>query len=58
MASVSTTEAPSSVSGAAPKKDLTGRSRLVSNVLITWAGQMVFFVSGFIMPRLIDHKLG
>lgn len=42
----------------APDKDLTGRSRLVSNVLFTWAGQLVFFVSGFIMPRLIDRKLG
>jgi O-antigen/teichoic acid export membrane protein len=39
-------------------KDLTGRSRLVSNVLFTWVGQLVFFTSGFIMPRLIDHKLG
>jgi O-antigen/teichoic acid export membrane protein len=42
----------------AEKPDLTGRSRLVSNVLFTWGGQMVFFVSGFIMPRMIDHKLG
>jgi O-antigen/teichoic acid export membrane protein len=41
-----------------PEVDRTGRSRLVSNVLFTWAGQMVFFVSGFIMPRMIDHKLG
>ena len=39
-------------------EDRTGRSRLVSNVLFTWGGQMVFFVSGFIMPRMIDHKLG
>jgi len=43
---------------AAEERDFTGRSRLVSNVLITWGGQMVFFVSGFIMPRLIDRKLG
>src|SRR3954469_22956445 len=42
----------------AVSEDRTGRSRLVSNVLFTWGGQMVFFVSGFIMPRLIDHKLG
>jgi O-antigen/teichoic acid export membrane protein len=40
------------------KPDLTGRSRLVSNVLFTWGGQMVFFVSGFIMPRMIDQNLG
>lgn len=43
---------------ATPEKDLTGRSRLVSNVLFTWAGQLVFFVAGFVMPRMIDHKLG
>ena len=55
MSAATTTEPPAAV---APEKDLTGRSRLVSNVLFTWAGQMVFFVSGFIMPRLIDHKLG
>src|SRR5437660_2502691 len=42
----------------ASRKDLTGRERLVSNVLFTWAGQMVFFVAGFIMPRMIDHRLG
>lgn len=47
-----------SATAVAPEKDLTGRSRLVSNVLFTWAGQLVFFVSGFIMPRLIDRKLG
>ena len=55
MSSVSTVEVTATV---VPEKDRTGRSRLVSNVLFTWAGQMVFFVSGFIMPRLIDHKLG
>jgi O-antigen/teichoic acid export membrane protein len=42
----------------ASKSDLTGRSQLVSNVLFTWGGQMVFFVSGFIMPRVIDRTLG
>src|ERR1700760_3432566 len=42
----------------AEQVDRTGRSRLVSNVLFTWGGQLVFFVSGFIMPRMIDHKLG
>jgi O-antigen/teichoic acid export membrane protein len=40
------------------QNEFTGRSRLVSNVLFTWASQMVFFVAGFIMPRMIDHKLG
>src|SRR6185312_16704171 len=56
MSSQTATAAPAATP--VPKKDLTGRSRLVSNVLFTWAGQMVFFVSGFIIPRLIDHKLG
>lgn len=53
-------ETASNIAGAAAaeKVDRTGRSRLVSNVLFTWGGQMVFFVSGFIMPRMIDHKLG
>jgi len=56
--SAASTQQPPAAAAVAPEKDLTGRSRLVSNVLFTWAGQMVFFVSGFIMPRLIDHKLG
>jgi O-antigen/teichoic acid export membrane protein len=38
--------------------DLTGRSRLVSNVLFSWGAQLVFIVAGFVMPRMIDHKLG
>lgn len=38
--------------------DRTGRSRLVSNVSITWIGQMIYLVAGFVMPRMIDHKLG
>ncbi len=56
MTGASTVQPPAAA--AAEKKDLTGRSRLVSNVLFTWAGQLVFFVAGFIMPRMIDHKLG
>jgi len=42
----------------ASKEDLTGRDRLVSNVIFSWAGYFVFIVAGFIMPRLIDHQLG
>ncbi len=41
-----------------PEKDLTGRDRLVSNVLFTWAAQLVFIVAGFILPRTIDRRLG
>jgi len=40
------------------EKDLTGRDRLVSNVLFNWAAYSVFVISGFIMPRLIDRRLG
>jgi len=43
---------------ARPKEDLTGRDRLVSNVLFSWAAHSVFIVSGFIMPRMIDRRLG
>ncbi|MHC5062326.1 MAG: hypothetical protein ACYTFK_14830, partial [Planctomycetota bacterium] len=41
-----------------PKEDLTGRDRLVSNVIFNWAAYSVFIVAGFIMPRLIDRRLG
>lgn len=40
------------------KEDLTGRERLVSNVLFNWAGLFVFIVAGFILPRMIDRRLG
>ncbi len=42
----------------APGEDLTGRDRLVPNVLFTWAAQLVFIVAGFILPRTIDRRLG
>lgn len=38
--------------------DLTGRSRMAWNVIVSWAGQFVFIVAGFIMPRRIDRILG
>jgi O-antigen/teichoic acid export membrane protein len=41
-----------------PQEDLTGRDRLVSNVIFSWAGHLVFIVAGFIMPRMIDRRLG
>ena len=41
-----------------PKEDLTGRDRLVSNVLFSWAAHFVFIIAGFIMPRMIDRRLG
>lgn len=41
-----------------PGKDLTGRDRLVPNVLFTWMAQFVFIIAGFILPRTIDRRLG
>ena len=38
--------------------DLTGRDRLVWNVVASWAGHAVFIVAGFIMPRQIDRHVG
>jgi len=38
--------------------DLTGRSRIAWNVLVSWAGHAVFIASGFVMPRLIDRHVG
>jgi O-antigen/teichoic acid export membrane protein len=38
--------------------DLSGRDRLFRNVLASWAGHLVFIVSGFIMPRMIDNHIG
>ncbi len=42
----------------APEPDLTGRSRLTWNVLWSWAGHFVFIIAGFIVPRMIDRRLG
>src|SRR3954471_11954725 len=39
-------------------RDLSGRDRLVWNVVASWAGHVVFIVAGFIMPRQIDQHVG
>jgi O-antigen/teichoic acid export membrane protein len=41
-----------------PQEDVTGRDRLVSNVLFSWGAHLVFIVAGFILPRMIDRRLG
>jgi len=41
-----------------PDEDLTGRDRLISNVIFSWAAHFVFIIAGFIMPRMIDRRLG
>lgn len=45
-------------SGAGEKEDLTGRNRIVRNVITSWGSYMVFVVAGFVMPRLIDTNIG
>jgi len=39
-------------------EDLTGRERMVSNVIFSWGAHFVFIIAGFIMPRMIDRRLG
>lgn len=41
-----------------PQSDVTGRDRITRNVLASWGGYGVFIVAGFIMPRLIDTRIG
>lgn len=38
--------------------DLTGRDRILHNVLASWGGHSVFVLAGFILPRFIDRSLG
>jgi O-antigen/teichoic acid export membrane protein len=38
--------------------DLTGRDRMVRNVLVSWATHFVYVIAGFIMPRFIDQQIG
>src|ERR1044072_6796478 len=38
--------------------DLSGRKRMAGNVLATWAGHSIFILGGFVLPRMIDHRLG
>jgi O-antigen/teichoic acid export membrane protein len=49
---------PASAQAQNGAEDLTGRDRLTWNVLFSWAGHLVFIVAGFIMPRMIDRRLG
>ena len=51
-------EAPVKSLSADLAPDLTGRNRIVRNVLTSWAGHFLFIVAGFIMPRMIDERLG
>ena len=40
------------------KDDLTGQDRFAWNLMVSWASQLVLIFSGFIMPRLVDDKVG
>ena len=39
-------------------EDLTGQDRFAWNLFVSWASQLVLIFSGFIMPRLVDEKVG
>ncbi len=39
-------------------EDLSGRGRMVWNVVASWLGHSVFVVAGFFLPRIIDRHLG
>ena len=39
-------------------EDLTGQDRFTWNLFVSWASQLVLVFSGFIMPRLVDEKVG
>jgi len=38
--------------------DITGKKRIVSNVIVGWVAQLIFVASGFILPRMIDNTIG
>ena len=40
------------------REDLTGKSRLVVNVVTSWIGQILVVIAGFFLPRVIDNNLG
>jgi O-antigen/teichoic acid export membrane protein len=42
----------------ASSPDLSGQRHVVRNVAMSWLGQLVFMVTGFIMPRMVDSHLG
>ncbi len=41
-----------------PPRDVDGRERIPWNVLTSWSGQFVQILLGFILPRMIDDRLG
>jgi len=51
-------EAPDPPAASPQRGDAAGRDRMVRNVLSSWGGHVVFVLAGFIMPRMIDARLG
>jgi len=49
---------PDPSSEQAENKKESGNPRLARNVIFNWAGYFVFFISGFILPRLISEQVG
>ena len=47
-----------SISSSLSDAELTGANRVGRSVLTTWVAHGVVVVTGFIVPRLIDEKLG
>lgn len=43
---------------ASRQEDLTGLDRIVWNVLTSWGAHLVVIVTGFVLPRLIDQRIG
>ena len=39
-------------------EDRTGQDRIFSNVLWSWGGYVIIIIMGFIIPRMIDRKIG
>ncbi|MFT6925939.1 MAG: O-antigen/teichoic acid export membrane protein [Psychromonas sp.] len=40
------------------KEDLSGQDRFAWNLMVSWVSQLVLIISGFVMPRLVDEKVG
>jgi O-antigen/teichoic acid export membrane protein len=43
---------------AEPTHDIHGKGRLARNIFTNWGAQAVQMVAGFVLPRMIDHRLG
>lgn len=39
-------------------EDMTGRDKLARNVVIGWGSYLLVFISGFILPRMMDQYVG